>query len=409
MGKHRLEADTLVTRVSLGRSYGWVWLLPVFLLLAVSSGYAQRRTTHKKHPTKRAHVSTKKLREKLHSVQSQKEKIRTKLHATQRKVNAVSGDIDVVDARLETTEAQLEQTQKELEEDRAKQRKLAVALRNSERRLAHDVVDVRHRLREMYMEGDAPTIGVILGSVTSGDIAGRAYLLDRVATSDRRALDAYRRQRDILARQTHDAEVLVERINAAAERAKQHEIDLESARNEKADILDNLQQQQGELQELLDQFEHDENSIEAQIRAAQRPTNGYNKAPTRFSGRLSRPLNAPITSGFGMRFHPILHRMRIHAGIDFGAPRGTAIHAAAGGVVINAQYMRGFGNTVIIDHGGGIATVYGHCSRLLVSPGQKVAKGEHIADVGSTGLATGPHLHFEVHVHGHAVDPRRWL
>jgi len=387
----------------------WFCALPILLVLFITTAFGQHHTTHKKRHSKRAPVSTKKLREKLHAVQNQREKIRTKLHATQRKVNAVSSDIDTVDARLETTEAQLEQTQKELEEDRDKQRELAVALRNSERRLAHDVVDVRHRLREMYMEGDAPTIGVILGSVTSGDIAGRAYLLDRVASADGRALEAYRRQRDILARQTREAEVLVERINAAAEQAKTHEVELEAARNEKADILENLQQQQGELQELLDQFEHDETSIEAQIRAAQRPITGRNRAPSRFTGRLMRPVNAPITSGFGMRFHPILHVMRIHAGIDFGAPRGTAIHAAAAGVVINAQYMRGFGNVVIIDHGGGIATVYGHCSRLLVSAGQKVAKGEHIADVGSTGLATGPHLHFEVHVHGKAVNPIGWL
>ncbi|MHB8637799.1 MAG: murein hydrolase activator EnvC family protein [Fimbriimonadaceae bacterium] len=326
-----------------------------------------------------------------------------------RKVNAVSSDIDTVDARLAATESQLEQTQTELEQDRSKQLRLGIALRNSERRLAHDVVDVRHRLREIYMEGDAPTIGVILGSVNSGDIASRTYLLDRVATADRRALDAYRRQRDILAQQTHEAEVLVARINAAAEQAKQHEVDLEAARNEKSDILDSLQRQQGALQNLLAQYAHDESSIEAQILAAQRPSPRGGKLPSRFRGRLGRPVNGPITSGFGMRYHPILHIMRIHAGIDFGAPRGTPIHAAAAGVVINAQYMRGFGNVVIIDHGGGIATVYAHCSRLLVSAGERVAKGEHIADVGSTGLATGPHLHFEVHVHGKAVDPRGWL
>lgn len=203
--------------------------------------------------------------------------------------------------------------------------------------------------------------------------------------------------------------MLVERINAAAEQAKDREVELEAARNEKADILESLQQQQGELQELLDQFEHDESSIEAQIRAAELAARGPVSPPIRFTGRLMRPVAGPITSGFGMRFHPILHRMRMHAGIDFGAPRGTPIHAAAAGVVINAQYMRGFGNVVIIDHGGGIATVYGHCMRLFVSAGQRVARGDHIADVGSTGLATGPHLHFEVHVHGKAVNPIGWV
>lgn len=381
-----------------------------FAVLAMIGAAAPKKPKrHKK--TTHVSASTKKLRQKLRTVETQKEKIRSKLNSTKKQVHAVTGDIDAVDARLETTQAQLEQTQKALEEDRAKQRQLAVALRNSERRLAHDIVDVRHRLRGIYMEGDAPAIGVLFGSMSSGDLAGRAYLLDRVASSDKRALDAYRRQRDILASQTHKAEMLVARINATVEQQKQHEIDLEAARNEKADILDSLQQQQGELQELLGQFEHDESTIEAQIRAAElaAQSRGHVSLPTHFGGRLSRPVNAPITSGFGMRFHPILHKVRSHNGIDFGAPRGAAIHAAAAGVVINAQYMRGFGNVVIIDHGGGIATVYGHCSSIVVSAGQKVARGEHIANVGSTGLATGPHLHFEVHVHGRPVNPIGWI
>jgi murein DD-endopeptidase MepM/ murein hydrolase activator NlpD len=114
-------------------------------------------------------------------------------------------------------------------------------------------------------------------------------------------------------------------------------------------------------------------------------------------------------SGFGMRFHPILRIRRMHKGIDFPANSGTSIRAAADGEVIAAQYMSGYGNTVILDHGGGVSTVYAHCSRILVRAGQKVSRGQTIARVGQTGLATGPHLHWEVRVKGRAVDPRSRL
>src|SRR5207245_1044862 len=96
---------------------------------------------------------------------------------------------------------------------------------------------------------------------------------------------------------------------------------------------------------------------------------------------------------------------RMHTGVDIGAGYGSPIYAAASGEVIFAGYMRGYGNTVIIDHGGGVSTLYGHCSALLVHEGQGVSKGENIARVGSTGMATGPHLHWEVRRNGTPVNP----
>jgi murein DD-endopeptidase MepM/ murein hydrolase activator NlpD len=122
------------------------------------------------------------------------------------------------------------------------------------------------------------------------------------------------------------------------------------------------------------------------------------------------PTQGWLSSAFSaMRSHPILHMARPHEGIDVTAPTGTPIEAPAAGVVRDAGWEAGYGNTVVIDHGFGTVTKFAHASKLLVREGQRVSRGQRIALVGNTGLATGPHLHYEVHVNGRAVDPLRYV
>ena len=131
--------------------------------------------------------------------------------------------------------------------------------------------------------------------------------------------------------------------------------------------------------------------------------------PASGKGVLSWPVPGAVTSPFGMRMHPIFHVMKMHTGVDLHAGMGTPIHAAAAGTVVYADWRGGYGKCVIIDHGGGLATLYGHQSEILVNVGQKVKRGEVIGKVGSTGYSTGPHLHFEVRVNGTPVNPLGYL
>jgi murein DD-endopeptidase MepM/ murein hydrolase activator NlpD len=108
-----------------------------------------------------------------------------------------------------------------------------------------------------------------------------------------------------------------------------------------------------------------------------------------------------------MRMHPILRRVRMHEGVDISARTGTPIQAAETGLVVYTGRQRGYGKLVIVDHGGGVSTLYAHCSALLVSRGQMVRRGQTIARVGSTGLSTGPHCHFELRIRGQPVNPLR--
>jgi murein DD-endopeptidase MepM/ murein hydrolase activator NlpD len=124
---------------------------------------------------------------------------------------------------------------------------------------------------------------------------------------------------------------------------------------------------------------------------------------------IQPPSDAPITSPYGWRIHPKLGYQRLHTGIDFGASFGSTVKAADGGVVAFSGWKGGYGNAVIINHGQGISTLYGHSSQLLVQAGQRVKQGDAIALVGSTGLSTGPHIHFEVRENGISVDPAPYL
>lgn len=132
----------------------------------------------------------------------------------------------------------------------------------------------------------------------------------------------------------------------------------------------------------------------------------YGSAP---NGRLMWPVAGRVVSGFGNRMHPILGYVRPHTGVDLAAPNGTPIFAADGGQVLQASYSGGYGNSILIYHGGGFATFYAHMSGFAVGTGQMVKRGQVIGYVGATGLATGPHLHFEVRINGIAQNPLSYL
>lgn len=129
----------------------------------------------------------------------------------------------------------------------------------------------------------------------------------------------------------------------------------------------------------------------------------------RAPGRLAWPVGGRITSPFGWRVHPILGGRRLHTGIDLGSAAGQPIHAAANGIVILAEQWGGYGRTVVLDHGGGLSTLYAHQSSIAVSAGDRVLAGEVIGYIGCTGYCTGPHLHFEVREVGAPVDPMIYL
>ncbi|MDE0231484.1 MAG: peptidoglycan DD-metalloendopeptidase family protein, partial [bacterium] len=246
---------------------------------------------------------------------------------------------------------------------------------------------------------------------------GRAYGGDLLAEADQEIRDLEALDRDRVEKEVRlerERAVAVEELVLLEEHREQQSAELweverlriegQSSVTAVEDLLDGVQLQiQAYLQEkegLLDDAERLGREIayrKVLLTRALRP------------GSLAWPTDGLITSGFGWRTHPILNRRIFHNGIDLDSPHGSPVRAAGDGRVILAQSWSGFGNTVVIQHGGDVTSIYGHLSRFGTSVGREVREGNVIGYIGCTGLCTGPHLHFEVREDGAPVNPLKYL
>ncbi len=346
----------------------------------------------------------------LKNIEQKKNQVAKQLNQTKKAVRVVRGDLAQVNNRLDEVQVALEKTTDKLSEGRKEQKTLGSRLEIATKDLADTKEKVRLRLRWYYVHGQESNLSLLVNSKSAGDLATWKDLMERVAEKDRQLFQKYKDLRAEIAGKKQRQDRLVVEIKGLVDTQNRQKGQLSEVKADKEAILGDLRKKQTELQKVLNQLEADAAAIEAQIEAylrAQRES-GRSVGPAP-KGKFFRPCSGRISSSFGMRFHPILKKSRLHAGVDIAAPSGSPIWAAQTGEVIAAQKMRGYGNVVIVDHGGGITTTYAHCSRFFVSKGQKVQRGQRIASVGATGLATGPHLHFEVRINGKAVNPMAYL
>lgn len=370
------------------------------------------------------------IRQHLASVKKHMHDVQVKLNVAKRKEHQITETIDVVQGRIDTTKKTLRRVNHRLTELTNLHVQAVARLTRTEDHLASRRGLLAARLRENYMRRQATYAQVLLQSSSIHELLSRSYYVKKIVHSDASLVESI--QTDVRTIQKDKRQL--ER-QAAEERSLADQYEAQKASyaddlGKKQTLLASVQEVREEAQDELDELESESNAMTSRIRAlsevlrqrqeairreAQRRAKSGGKPltpdergaslPTVFHGHFIRPVPGRITSGFGMRYHPVLHVRKLHTGVDFGAPRGTPIHAAAAGVVLLAGYTRGYGNCVIIDHGGGVATLYGHCSSLGVSEGQSVKQGAVIGRVGATGYATGPHLHFEVRRNGTPVQP----
>jgi murein DD-endopeptidase MepM/ murein hydrolase activator NlpD len=259
----------------------------------------------------------------------------------------------------------------------------------------------------MYMSANNSMLETLIASRDITSFMEKMELYAVISSHDQEVLEDYRlaladveykRQVQMAVAQETEAEADSQRTALEALNATRAELE-ERIWALQAEI-DRLENMESELQSQSKKLESEIQKLTEAARAA-----------TYSGGEMRWPLSGyyTLSSPFGRRVHPVTKTVRTHTGIDIPAPTGSNITAAKGGKVIIAGVQGGYGNAVVIDHGGGVTTLYGHCSKLLVKSGQTVKEGAVIAKVGSTGVSTGPHLHFEVRKNGAPVQPLNYL
>jgi len=320
----------------------------------------------------------------------------------QAKVAAAKAKLDVSQARLDQLSAELATKRQALDKAQAE------LARQQQLFEAHVV--------EIYKAGDVSYLDMLLGANGYDDFISRLRLASAMVANDNQIvtdLDAARAtvqaQEDVVAADTAAALKIEQGLKAQHDQLAAAEGELAAkqasyaaARQQKTATLAQVQTSRKAWEQQEAQLQADSARLQAFLSGS--PSNDDGLA----TGSMMWPVNGPITSPFGWRTSPF-GGSEFHAGIDIGVPYGTPIHAADGGRVVWAQWMGGYGNAVVIDHGGGLSTLYGHQSSLNVSVGQGVTRGQVIGYVGSTGMSTGPHLHFEVRLNGKPVDPLGYL
>jgi murein DD-endopeptidase MepM/ murein hydrolase activator NlpD len=314
--------------------------------------------------------------------------------------------------RKAKAEKDLSQTEQKLGDAQERLRVLKMRIRRTSLRLLRAQHALEKRLRAIYMEGEVSYMAVLLQSDDFTDFLNQADYLERIVKTDSQLIASVKSHRAALDSQKVEVRSAV--IELAKLRLKKQD-KVESLARLKAaqDDLDRrLEQHQARLSSKMDAIEHITMKKEKELREMIRTRSAYlppGVIPPPSAGGYIWPVHGPITSPFGYRIHPITGSSRFHSGLDIAVGYGVPVQAADNGVVIEAGWVGGYGNCVIIDHGGGWTTLYGHNSSLDVSAGQTVRQGQIIARVGSTGMSTGPHCHFEVRYQGNPVDPRSRL
>lgn len=345
--------------------------------------------------------------------------------SAQKEKDSLASQLNQVVSEMQEAEEKLTQKQDEIK--KAQDELVQAQIQENDQYEAMKV-----RIKYMYENGNTSLIEILFSAKSMGDLLNKAEYVQTISEYDRNMLEKYQKL-------TKDIEEKEAKLQKEEEELKVLQNDLIEKRDnvnqllaEKEVQISNLEQQIGENAEKLEKLikeaeeaKRRQEEAEAAKQAAQAAQQGSSSSSSSSSGNsgsgsgsstvtgggtLAYPVANPrITSGYGYRDAPTAGATSRHDGIDFGGATGTPIYASESGTVVTAAYNSARGNYVVINHGNGIQTWYQHCSAVYVSVGQKVSRGQSIAAIGATGIVTGPHLHFEVHVNGSPVNPMNYF
>ena len=342
-------------------------------------------------------------REELGQIQRRLDAERQRLDRTRHRERRVSDEIQRLDRRLEATEARLGRLSTDLQRTRQRAEAAASALARAEMALARRRTVLAGRLRDVNRYGRAGYLDVVLGASSFPEFVTSARLVSAVVRSDARLIQSYTEDRDRVASLREDLQAQRQRLQALVRENEERRKQLAEQVAAKRDVLDAIVRERAAAEQAVKDLEEDSNALEALI---QRLQGGMGPTARWSMSAITWPLRGQITSRFGFRRHPIFRLRQFHQGVDVSAPVGNPVRVAFGGMVLFAGWFGGYGKLVVVAHGDGYSTLYGHLSGIDVTVGQQVTRGQVVGRVGSTGYSTGPHLHFEIRHNGKPINPQ---
>jgi murein DD-endopeptidase MepM/ murein hydrolase activator NlpD len=316
--------------------------------------------------------------------------------------------IQGIDEEIAKSEESLSALNKEVEEFNTKIKNVENELKEKQREYDAQKKLTDERMIAICEQGELQYLDILLGSTNIIDFVSKYYLVSQIYENDLQLLEKANSQKKEIEAKTEELQKQKDILSEKKKEQQKDEQLLENTKTARQIQMAKLSQEEQNIQLKIDEYKTQVTSVENEIRALAIveafgedyvgeemiwPTPGYTR----------------ITSQFGMRTHPITGLYRLHTGTDVGAPVGTDFLAMASGVVVKAEYNLAYGNMIIIDHGGGVQTLYAHGSEIIAKIGQTIKQGDPVLKVGSTGYSTGPHAHFEIRINGNPVDPLNYV
>ena len=352
--------------------------------------------------------------ENITDLQEQSNELTEELNESNNRLKAVQDQISDSMKQLEELDNQISESQTEIDGLNIEIEELITQIGENEQKLENTQKEydelqelLETRLVEMYKAPKLQMLDVLLTSKSITEFISNYYAMKDLINYDRELINTVKEQKDE-----------IETTKKILQEKKQQVITSQQTQQKKSQVLSNtktmreyylskLTTEEQELQAKIDEYNTEVAKIEAEIKML-----ALNSISSEYIGGVMLwpvPGHTTLTSTYGMRVHPITGAYKLHTGIDISAPLGTSFIAAANGIVSKATYNTAYGNMVIIDHGGGVQTLYAHGEQILVQLGQTVSAGTEVLKVGSTGYSTGPHAHFEIRINGQTVNPLNFL
>ena len=376
-------------------------IVSLSLLPAPTPAYAATKTLQQLQ-TERADLKkkTEEAKKNLEQAKQKKQSVEQEVAALDQTLNAENEQLQKVQSDLEEVQQRLEQSKQMLEE----------ATQNKQKQLTA----FGQRVKYIHENGNTGYLDVLLESEGINDLLMRMQHVEEIMDYDNNLLNDLKNTEEVIRQKKQDIEQEEAETAQLVEEQKTTLASLESLKQQKMATMQAYAQDEAKYDQLVKSNEAASQEVSKLIAAATAKSNN-NDTVVYTGGKLNWPVpsraasSSSLSSGFVNRKRPIGSGWEKHTGYDIPASYGSNIVAAEGGTVITAGWVNGYGNTVMINHGGGIVTLYGHNSSLTVSKGQTVTRGQVIAKCGSTGNSTGNHCHFEVRVNGAAVNPQPYL